>query len=197
MKIKSERKQTKKESCDLEEQVAQIRDEINKTEAKNKALLANLEDGFKAMKAKEIEIGKLNNEIVTVKSRLDASCIELETMRQNENNNIVEYLCRFCGKKYHEEIKLLDHVRENHFQTVNSQTEDVNFCEASIHTANETNPEEETNEAYHCFYCGSLINSHDDLLLHRSICCEEYVISFSTPSPCYQCSVEYMNKSEL
>ena len=187
LKIKSDKKQIKKKSCDLEEQVAQIRDEINKTEAKNKALLANLEDGFKAMKAKEIEIGKLNNEIVTVKSRLDASCIELETMRQNENNNIVEYLCKFCGKKYFEANELRQHIRTKHYKDQVSQTGTLNKI-----VATQTEEKIETSE-YPCFYCDHVITSLEDLMNHKGDCplldvCQD---------KCDQCDAKFEHRIDL
>ena len=111
------------------------------------------------------EIGNLNKEIITLKSRLDASRVELEAMRQKENNSIVDYLCRFCGKKFCEENKLIDHVRELHVQTANIQTEEVHFCEASIHTEENIDTSE-----YPCFYCDHGITSFEDLMKHKYDC---------------------------
>ena len=132
---------------------------------------------------------------------------ELKKVRQvKETQNIREFSCDICPKKFESSVKLNVHVKLDHCKSNSSQTDEILVETKSSQTRNEALIDDTvqipTNEVmskeyeeYSCFYCELKITSELYLLEHRIRCQgateNPSMFSFTVrPMPLlYQCSL--------
>ena len=186
LEVKSDKNKLKQKCKVLQEEVFDVRNE-------NKGLKEELAKLDEVFRSKKVDVAKLNNEKINLEAKLKTTFAEQEVLKIDLKNKVmsrIEFKCNFCAKTFNGQAKLKDHVTE-HLKDKYIQTKNEEVHDKSAQTENIED------EAYPCFYCGTIIKSCRELAMHKNVCNEETLTSFAPIFPCYQCPAHFENEIDL
>ena len=166
-----------------------------------KAYIINLKgettNTSEVIKAKEMEVKKLNKEKESLKKKMD--CIEADLANAvRDKSETDSFPCTFCTLTFNSEHDVHDHMKVKHYHEKWSQCserffDNRNMVEKGIQ-AQDDNVETEFSE-YLCFYCERKIGSNKELQVHRRKCHETQQIL--SDHPCDHCGAQCKDIGDL
>ena len=165
--LNAKSKQMKDSSKLVEEQVADLREEIIKVKhesARFQTNIKNLEDDLAMSKAEKenvkYENGKMFTALKTYETEVEVLKKDRDSLEQELGKKKQIFNCDKCGYSATSQCDFKKHVQAQHLKNKCNQTEVFNLVDTEKHEFSE----------YPCHYCRKTIKSEKDLEEHKLVC---------------------------